>query len=154
MIALLTKHILLTLFIYIPEALLTLCIPLSLLGIKVDWRKIIPMGFIFGTVMYTVGILTENYIVVILILYSLVVSGLKFIKVAELYEIAICAAITFSIVLMLEFTCLSILALYIVINPITLQNTPLRIGVFTVQILFALGIYHIIRYYKLSIFDE
>jgi hypothetical protein len=151
---LLIKHILITLFIYFPEALLTLCISLSLLGMKVGWRKIIPMGFVFGTIMYTVGVLTENYIVVILILYSLVTGGLKFMKIAELYEIAICTAITFSIVLMLEFTCLSILSLYMVINPITLENTPLRISVFAVQILLAIGIYHIIRYFKLSVFDE
>ncbi|OIJ14502.1 hypothetical protein BKP35_06385 [Anaerobacillus arseniciselenatis] len=150
----LTKHVLITMFIYIPEALLTLCIPLALLGVKVEWKKILPMGIVFGTVMYTVGVFTGNYIIVILVLYSLVVGGLKLIKAADFYEISICTAITFSIVLMLEYICLKILSLNMVIDPITLENTPLRISIFAVQILLALCIYHIIRNFKLSIFDE
>lgn len=148
-------HLLPIIFIYIPEALLTIYITCALLGVKVEWQWVMPMGMVYGTIMYTVGYLTGNYILVMLIHYCLVVSGLLILKISELYETAICTAITFSIVLMLEFICLNLISLAVDIHPkILVENIRLRIQVFAVQILLALGIYHVLRYLKLSIFDE
>ena len=127
----LKTHILPTLFIYMPESILTITITCALLGIKEEWKKIIPMGMLLGIEMHMTGFLTGSYILVMLIHYVFVVGGLTLLKVSGLYEIAICASIAFSIVLMLEFLCLSFWSLIIDIHPSLLMENPLlRIRVF------------------------
>lgn len=148
-------HILPIIFIYMPESLLTITITCALLGIKEDWKKIIPMGMLLGIEMHMIGYLTGSYILVMLIHYIFVVGGLKLLKVSGLYEIAICASIAFSIVLMLEFVCLSLWSLSIDMHPNLLMENPLlRIRVFAVQIIIALIINLLLKYLKLSIFDD
>lgn len=148
-------HVLPIIFIYMPESLLTISITCALLGIKVNWKKIIPMGMLLGIEMYLTGYLTGNYILVMLIHFVFVVGGLKLLKVSELYESAICASIAFSIVLTLEFLCLSLWSLIIDMHPSLLMENPLlRIRLFAVQIIIALVINIMLKYYKLSIFGD
>lgn len=148
-------HVLPIVFIYMPESILTITITLALIGIKVDWKKIIPMGMLLGLEMYFTGYYTGNYILVMLIHYCFVVAGLILLRVSGFYQIAICASITFSIVLMLEFLCLNLWALVIDISSqLMLENPILRIRLFAVQILIALTINILIKYFKLSIFDD
>lgn len=148
-------HILLIVFTYMPESLLTISITCALLGIKEEWKKIIPMGMLLGIEMHMTGYLTGSYILVMLIHYVFVVGGLTLMKVSGLYEIAICTSISFSIVLMLEFVCLSLWSLTIDMHPSLLMENPLlRIRVFAVQIIIALIINLLLKYYKLSIFED
>lgn len=151
----LETHVLPISFIYIPEAILTITITCALLGIKEDWKKLIPMGMLLGIEMYSVGYLTGSYILVMLVHYLFVVGGLNLLKVAGPYQIAICTSITFSIVLMLEYLCLSFWAISIDFHPnILMENPLLRIEIFAVQICLALGINVLLKKYRFSIFED
>lgn len=151
----LLTHVLPTIFIYIPESILTITITCALLGIKEEWRKLIPMGVLLGIEMYSVGYLSGSYILVMLVHYVFVVGGLRILNVEGFYQIAICTSITFSIVLMLEYLCLSFLAFAVDIHPqILMENPVLRIEVFAVQICLALSINIVLKKSRLSIFGD
>lgn len=132
----------------IPEAIVLFILASSLVGKKLLYRRIVVMGVIFGVTIFLNHQTTENYILSTLLSCFLIIALLKWVGSLEIYEAITSGLMALSLYLAIEFINVKTLQMLTHIEPSTLQgNFSRRVLWFLPQLLFALALAQIIRYF-------